>query len=164
MSDVIIPLEPLKEGEYAPDFTVPTDNGSDFTLSDYRNKKNIVVYFYPKDDTPGCTKQAIAFTEFKNKLEREDTIVIGISKDDITKHQQFKAKHNLTIQLGSDDTDTVCTAYGTWVEKNMYGKKYMGIQRDTYLIAKSGQIAKIWRKVKVPNHVEAVLDEAEDLA
>lgn len=149
-------------GTPAPDFTLPRDGGETLTLSAMQPKA-VVLYFYPKDDTPGCTKEAIAFTGLESAFADANTVVIGISKDTAAKHDKFIAKHDLSIPLVSDAEGDVCEQYGTWVEKNMYGKKYMGIERATYLIDGSGQIAQIWRKVKVPGHAEAVLEAARAL-
>jgi len=147
-------------GDKAPDFTLPGDGGQTISLSDLKGKK-VVLYFYPKDDTPGCTKEAIAFTQKKAEFEAAGTVIIGVSKDTAAKHDKFKAKHDLTIDLASDEEGQTIEAYGVWVEKNMYGKKYMGIERATYLIDEAGVIKEVWRKVKVPGHAEKVLDAAQ---
>jgi peroxiredoxin Q/BCP len=144
-------------GDTAPDFSLPRDGGEMVNLSDFKGKK-VVLYFYPKDDTPGCTKEAIGFTDMVDAFAAEDTVVLGVSKDSVKKHDKFVAKHELKIALLSDEEGDVCERYGTWVEKSMYGKTYMGIERATYLIGADGKIAQAWRKVKVPGHVEAVLD------
>ena len=144
-------------GDTAPDFSLPRDGGEIVNLSDFKGKK-VVLYFYPKDDTPGCTKEAIGFTDMVDAFAAEDTIVLGVSKDSVKKHDKFVAKHDLKIALLSDEEGDVCERYGTWVEKSMYGKTYMGIERATYLIGTDGKIAQAWRKVKVPGHVEAVLE------
>ncbi len=147
---------------FAPDFTIETDNIGTFSLSAQKGKKNVVVYFYPKDDTPGCTIEANDFTKLNKDFERADTIILGVSRDDIKSHGKFRDKYCLTFPLGFDETGSVCEAYGTWIEKSMYGKKYMGIQRDTFLIGKDGKIAGIWRKVKVDGHAQEVLEEARN--
>ncbi|MCY4335464.1 MAG: thioredoxin-dependent thiol peroxidase [Litoreibacter sp.] len=149
------------EGEMAPDFTLPRDGGGTVTLSELRPGK-VVVYFYPKDDTPGCTKEAIGFTEHLDAFKAADTTIIGISKDTAAKHDKFVAKHNLGVILASDAEDEVCEAFGVWKEKSMYGKTYMGIERSTFLIGGDGTILKEWRKVKVPGHVEAVLEAVQE--
>ena len=149
-------------GQPAPDFTLPRDGGGDITLSSQQPKK-VVLYFYPKDDTPGCTKEAIGFTEAAASFEAEDTVVIGVSKDPVAKHDKFIAKHSLGIALVSDEESDVCERYGVWVEKSMYGKKYMGIERATFLIDGAGQVVEEWRKVKVPGHVDAVLEAVKAL-
>ena len=143
-------------GQQAPDFTLPRDGGGEITLSAMQPKK-VVLYFYPKDDTPGCTKEAIGFTEAAALFEAEDAVVIGVSKDTVAKHDKFIAKHELGVILASDADADVCERYGVWVEKNMYGKTYMGIERATFLIDGSGKVVEEWRKVKVPGHVDAVL-------
>ncbi|MEL6294416.1 MAG: thioredoxin-dependent thiol peroxidase [Pseudomonadota bacterium] len=146
----------------APDFTLPQSGGDDVTLSDLRGSA-VVLYFYPKDDTPGCTKESIAFSEHLAAFTDAGAKVFGISKDSVAKHEKFTTKHDLTVPLLSDETGTVCEDYGVWVEKNMYGKKYMGIERATYLIDADGNVAQIWRKVKVPGHAEAVLEAVKAL-
>lgn len=163
MSDVAeINERLLAEQDFAPDFTLATDGNGEITLSELRGK-NVVVYFYPKDDTPGCTIEAKAFRDDIKKFEKENTVIVGISKDSVESHDKFKAKYDLPFYLASDETGTTVEAYNVWVEKNMYGKKYWGIQRDTYLINKEGQIDKIWRKVKVDGHSEEVLGAVKEL-
>lgn len=152
----------LQEGDQAPAITLPTDSDGTFTLSEAIGNP-VVLYFYPKDDTPGCTKEAIAFTQLAADFEHLKTPVIGISPDTAAKHDKFKAKHELTVTLAADIDKEICQAYGVWVEKNMYGKKYMGVERSTFLIDKTGKIAKIWRKVRVPGHAENVLKEVKAL-
>ncbi|MEM8797076.1 MAG: thioredoxin-dependent thiol peroxidase [Pseudomonadota bacterium] len=153
---------PLNEGDQAPDFELPADNGQTIKLSGMAGQK-VVLYFYPKDDTPGCTKEAIGFTEMKSEFDGAGATIIGMSPDSIKKHDKFKAKHDLAITLVSDEEKSALDAYGVWVEKSMYGKTYMGVERSTFLIGADGKIAKIWRKVKVPGHVEAVLDATKAL-
>lgn len=123
----------------------------------------MVVYFYPKDDTSGCTKEAIGFSEAKAEFDALGATIIGISPDSAAKHDKFIAKYDLTIQLGADEDKAVAEAYGVWVEKSMYGKKYMGVERSTFLVDADGTIAKAWRKVKVPGHVEDVLEATKAL-
>ncbi len=147
----------LSIGDKAPDFSLPGDGGQTLSLSDYAGK-NVVLYFYPKDDTPGCTKEAIGFSEVKDQLAGMNTVVIGASKDTPAKHDKFIAKHDLTIPLVSSEDGKLLEDYGVWVEKNMYGKTYMGIQRATFLIGPDGKILEIWPKVRVKGHVEAVVD------
>lgn len=149
-------------GELAPDFTLPRDGGTEVRLSDFPPKA-VVLYFYPKDDTPGCTKEAIGFTEQISAFEAAGAVVIGVSKDTVAKHEKFRDKHGLGVILVSDAGGDVCETYGTWVEKNMYGRRYMGIERATFLIDGAGRIAQVWRKVKVPGHVEAVLEAVRGL-
>ncbi len=153
----------LNIGDTAPDFTLPTDGDGEITLSQLKGQK-VVLYFYPKDDTPGCTKESCAFNENLSTLNKINTAVIGLSKCSVKKHDKFKAKYGLTFPLASDENEQTCEAYGTWVEKNMYGRKYMGIERTTFLIDENGKIAQIWRKVKVKGHVEAVMQAAQDMA
>lgn len=149
-------------GDKAPDFSLERDDGETVTLSSYKGY-NLVVYFYPRDDTPGCTKEAVGFTQAAQEFEKAGTRVLGISKDTTAKHGKFKQKHDLTIDLASDPEATAIEAYGSWVEKSMYGKTYMGIDRSTFLIDRDGIIRALWRKVRVPGHVEAVLDASRDL-
>ena len=148
------------EGTSAPDFTLPADGGATITLSALRGKP-VVVYFYPKDDTSGCTSQAIAFSAAKAGFDALGVQIIGISPDSAAKHDKFKTKHDLTIQLAADEEKSAAEAYGVWVEKSMYGKKYMGIERSTFLIDADGKIVRAWRKVKVPGHVDEVLAAAK---
>jgi peroxiredoxin Q/BCP len=152
----------LNAGDKAPDFTLPTDGGGSVSLSDLKGRK-VVLYFYPKDDTPGCTKEACGFRDSLPDFSGADAVVIGVSKDSVAKHDKFKAKYELPFTLASDEDGALCEAYGTWVEKSMYGKKYMGIDRATFLIDGQGKIAQVWRKVKVPGHVEEVLAAAKAL-
>jgi len=146
----------------APDFTLPATGGGDITLSALKGKA-VVLFFYPRDDTPGCTKEAIGFSADLAAFETAGARVFGISRDTMAKHDKFTAKHDLTVPLLSDETGSVTESYGVWVEKNMYGKKSMGIERATYLIAADGTIARIWRKVKVPGHVDEVLEAVRAL-
>ena len=149
-------------GNPAPEFTMPTDGGGEISLSALKGKP-VVLYFYPKDDTPGCTKEACGFRDAMPDFSGIDATIVGVSKDTVAKHDKFKAKHELNFTLGSDEDGSVCDAYGTWVEKSMYGRKYMGIERATFLIDKDGVIREAWRKVKVPGHVDAVLEAAKAL-
>jgi peroxiredoxin Q/BCP len=153
----------VEEGKKAPDFTLPASGGEKVKLSAFKGQP-VVVYFYPKDDTSGCTKEAIAFTELGGEFEKANTAVIGISPDSMAAHDKFIAKHELGVTLASDEDTNVAQKYGVWVEKSMYGRKYMGIERSTFLIDKAGKVAKVWRKVKVAGHAEAVLEAARDLA
>lgn len=144
-------------GMKAPAFTLPADGGGSVSLKDF-NGRALVLYFYPKDDTSGCTKEAIGFSSKLAAFAKAGADVVGVSKDNVAKHEKFKEKHGLNIRLASDEEGKVLDAYGVWVEKNMYGRKYMGIERATFLIDGTGKIAKVWRKVKVPGHVDAVLE------
>ena len=146
----------LNEGDKAPAFNLPTDDGNKAKLSDFRGKK-VVLYFYPKDDTPGCTKEAIGFTEALAKFKRAGAVVIGASKDTVEKHVKFRDKYALKIPLISDEDGSLCMDYGVWTEKMNYGKTYMGIERSTFVIDEKGKIARVWRKVRVAGHVEDVL-------
>jgi len=150
-------------GDTAPAFDLPTDGGTNAASAALRGRK-VVLYFYPKDDTPGCTTEAIAFTGLAADFAAADTTVIGVSKDTVAAHANFRTKHDLGVELAADPDGTVVEAYGAWVEKSMYGKKYMGIDRSTFLIARDGTLAGVWRKVKVPGHAAAVLKAAQDLA
>lgn len=155
-------MSEVASGDMAPDFEVATDGGGTLRLSDLRGKK-VVLYFYPKDDTPGCTKEAIAFSALQSEFDAADALIIGISPDGVAKHDKFKVKHALTVTLGADTDTAVAEAYGVWVEKSMYGRKYMGVERATFLIDAAGKIAETWRKVKVPGHAEAVLQAARSI-
>jgi peroxiredoxin Q/BCP len=145
------------EGAPAPDFDLETPDGR-VKLADFAGK-TVVLYFYPKDDTAGCTKEAQEFTALAPQFAKAGVAVIGVSKDTVAKHRKFAAKYDLTIPLGSDPEGEVIERYGSWVEKTLYGRQYMGIDRSTFLI-KNGRIARIWRKVKVANHAQQVLDAA----
>lgn len=145
-------------GHMAPDFALQSDVNGMISLSRYRGK-NVVLYFYPKDDTPGCTREACSFQEHKPKLIGENAVVIGVSPDGPESHKKFRAKYGLDFVLVSDEERELCKAYGVWVEKNNYGKKYMGVQRATFLIDGQGRVAYVWPKVAVDGHTEAVLAE-----
>ena len=148
--------------ETAPDFTLPRDGGDEITLSALRPGA-VVLFFYPRDDTSGCTKEAIAFTDLQGDFNAAGVTIFGISKDSIAKHDKFRDKHDLGVALLSDEDSDVCERYGVWKEKSMYGKKFMGIERSTFLIDGNGKIARIWPKVKVPGHAEEVLEAAKAL-
>lgn len=150
-------MSELGEGDVAPDFTLPANGDSTVRLSDYRGRF-LVLYFYPRDDTSGCTLEAVSFTEHASAFDQAGGAILGVSRDDPASHDAFCAKHALTIPLASDLDGRVCEAYGVWVEKAMYGRKYMGIERTTLLIRPDGRIARIWRKVKLPGHVPEVLE------
>jgi peroxiredoxin Q/BCP len=155
-------MSELAVGDVAPNFELEGDGGNKVSLSALKGKP-VVVYFYPKDDTPGCTKEAIAFTEQSDAFAKLGVTIIGLSPDTAAKHDKFIAKHNLAIRLGADTEKEAAEAYGVWVEKSMYGKKYMGVERSTFLVGPDGKIAQIWRKVKVPAHADAVLEAAQAL-
>ena len=146
----------IKEGEKAPDFTLDSDDGKRISMSDFQGK-NIVLYFYPKDNTPGCTQEAIEFQKLSRKFTKINAVILGISKDSIESHQKFKHKNNLHFTLLSDPKAKVQKLYGVWREKNLYGKKFMGTERSTFLINGNGVVEKIYRKVKVKGHAEACL-------
>jgi thioredoxin-dependent peroxiredoxin len=149
-------------GDKAPDFTLATDGGGSVTLSKLQGKP-VVIYFYPKDDTSGCTAEACGFRDSLPDYGATGAAVIGISKDSVASHDKFKAKYQLPFALASDDKGEVIEKYGVWVEKSMYGRKYMGIDRSTFLIDKTGMVRGVWHKVKVPGHVAEVLKAAKSL-
>lgn len=153
----------LQEGDKAPDFELPTESGDKFKLSGCKGK-GVVLYFYPKDDTSGCTLEAKDFSMFAPDFRKVGIEVIGLSPDSVESHRKFSKKYDLTVRLAADEDRAVAIAYGVWVEKSMYGRKYMGVERSTFLIDKSGRIAKCWRKVRVPGHAEEVLAAARALA
>ena len=150
----------LKIGSPAPDFTLPRNGEGTVTLSKLQGKA-VILYFYPKDDTSGCTAEAIDFSALGGEFEAANAVVIGISPDSVKSHDKFAAKHSLSVMLASDEEKAVLEAYGVWKEKSMYGKKYMGVERTTFLVAPDGKIAKIWNKVKVAGHAQAVLEAAK---
>ncbi|MBI1774614.1 MAG: thioredoxin-dependent thiol peroxidase [Proteobacteria bacterium] len=152
----------LKLGDKAPDFTLPAAGGGEVKLSALKGKK-VIVYFYPRDDTPGCTKEACGFRDNRPNFSKAKAEVIGISKDSVASHDKFKKKYELPFTLASDPETKVIERYGAWVEKSMYGRKYMGIDRSTILIDEKGVVRAIWRKVKVPGHVDEVLEAAKGL-
>ena len=156
------PAPDLSEGDAAPAFTLPRDGGGTVSPADFPGRP-VVLYFYPKDDTSGCTKQAIGFTEAAADFEAAGAVVIGVSKDPVASHDKFRDKHALKLILASDAEGDLCERYGVWAQKSMYGKTYMGIERSTFLIDRSGRLARIWRKVKVPGHVDQVLAAVRDL-
>ncbi len=149
-------------GDMAPDFTLPGDGGSTISLSALRGRP-VVLFFYPKDDTSGCTSEAVDFTRLKSKFDAVGAALIGMSPDSARKHDKFKAKHELSVALASDEDKTTLEAYGVWAEKSMYGRKYMGVDRSTFLIDPEGRIARVWRKVKVPGHAQEVLEATKGL-
>ncbi|MFC5356655.1 thioredoxin-dependent thiol peroxidase [Azospirillum himalayense] len=153
---------PIEVGTPAPDFTMPTDGGGSVTLSALRGKP-VVLYFYPKDDTSGCTSEACGFRDQLPDFSGLDAVIIGVSKDSVASHDKFKAKYELPFTLASDKETGVAEAYGVWVEKSMYGRKYMGLERATFLIDKDGVVRNVWRKVKVTGHVAAVLKALQAL-
>jgi len=146
----------VNEGEKAPDFTLQGDDGKEVSLKDYRGKK-VVLYFYPKDGTPGCTKEAIEFRDMAKDFEKEDAVILGVSKDSLKSHQKFKAKHNLPFTLLSDPEGKVLDLYGVWKKKSLYGRTFMGTERTTFLIDEKGIVKKAYRKVRVKGHAQACL-------
>lgn len=153
----------LNTGDPAPDFTLPGSGGAAIALAELRGHK-VVLYFYPKDDTSGCTLEAQDFNGLLPAFAEADTQVIGLSPDPVKSHDKFCGKYGLQFPLASDETKTVLEAYGVWVEKSMYGRKYMGVERTTVLVDREGRIARVWPKVKVPGHAEEVLEAARALA
>ena len=150
-------------GDPAPEFDLPTDGGESLSLESLRGRK-LVLYFYPKDDTPGCTKEAIGFSERIADFHDAGAVVVGASKDSAAKHDRFVARHDLKVRLLSDVDGRLCEDYGVWVEKSMYGRKYMGIERATFLVDGGGVVRRVWRKVKVTGHVDQVLEAVRGLA
>lgn len=148
----------LKQGDPAPDFDLPTSGGGRVSLASLKGKQ-VVLYFYPKDDTTGCTREALEFTEKVGDFAAAKTVIVGVSRDDVASHDKFAAKRGLKVILGADTDGKVTERYGVWGEKVLYGRKYMGIERATFLIDKKGKLKRIWRKVKVPGHVDQVLEE-----
>ena len=149
-------MDKISVGHPAPGFSLPATNGGTASLADYAGRK-LVIFFYPKDDTSGCTKEAVAFSGLKAEFEKAGASILGVSPDSIAKHEKFIAKHDLTVTLAADEDQTMLNAYGVWAEKSMYGRKYMGVERTTVLVGADGKILKIWPKVKVPGHAEEVL-------
>ncbi|MFN7090593.1 MAG: thioredoxin-dependent thiol peroxidase [Allorhizobium sp.] len=152
----------LTAGDMAPDFSLPRNGGGTVSLSDFAGKP-VILYFYPKDDTSGCTTEAVDFSGLKEEFAKLGATVIGVSPDSVKSHDKFAAKHNLSVVLAADEEHQALEAYGVWKEKSMYGKTYMGVERSTFLIDKSVKIAEVWRKVKVPGHAEAVLKATQAL-
>ena len=152
----------LAAGTRAPAFTLPGDSGTTRALADFAGKK-LVLYFYPKDDTSGCTKEAMEFNALRAEFAAAGAEILGVSADSAASHDKFRKKYDLGFGLASDESKAMLTAYGVWVEKSMYGRKYMGVERTTYLIDQSGTVAKVWAKVKVPGHAAEVLAAAKSL-
>jgi peroxiredoxin Q/BCP len=152
----------LTVGAKAPAFSLPTDGGNTVSLADFKGRK-LVLYFYPKADTSGCTREAIDFTKLAKAFEKADTGILGVSADPVKALERFKAKHDLSIALGSDETHRMLERYGVWAKKSMYGRTYMGVVRSTFLIGPDGRIARLWDKVKVDGHAEEVLAAAKSL-
>jgi peroxiredoxin Q/BCP len=161
-NEPLMATKELKVGDKAPSFTLPSDGGGTVSLSQLKGN-SVVLYFYPKDDTSGCTAEAIAFTKAAKAFKAAGAVLIGVSKDSAASHDKFKAKYDLALTLAADEDTKVAQAYGVWVEKSMYGRRYMGMERATFLIDGKGVIRQIWRKVKVPGHADAVLAAAKAL-
>lgn len=153
---------PLAAGTPAPAFTLPGDGGRTISLQDFAGQK-LVLYFYPKDDTSGCTQEAKDFNALKADFAKAGTEILGVSPDSASSHDKFKKKYGLEVALASDESKAMLEAYGVWAEKSMYGRKYMGVERTTFLIDQGGKIARIWNKVKVPGHAAEVLEAAKSL-
>jgi peroxiredoxin Q/BCP len=153
----------LTDGQIAPDFSLPTLGGKNISLSDYKNKQAVVLYFYPKDDTPGCTKEACSFRDFVKEFDEAGAVILGVSIDSIASHEKFSTKFHLPFPLLADTDKTVSTAYGVFKEKSMYGKTFLGIERTTFLIDKQGIVRKIWPKVKVEGHNDETLQAVKAL-
>ena len=149
-------------GEKAPSFTLPRDGGGAVSLADFKGRK-LVLYFYPKADTPGCITEAIAFNGLKRSFAKADTEIVGVSADPVKAQDKFRDKHDLAIALASDESKKMLSAYGVWGEKSMYGRKFMGVRRTTFLIGRDGRIAQAWENVKVSGHAETVLEAAKAL-
>ena len=147
----------LKEGSKAPVFSLPADNGKRVALKDFKGQR-VVLYFYPKDLTPGCTTEAQDFRDALSKFKRRKTVVLGVSRDPVDRHEKFREKHSLNFPLLSDEAGKVCEAYGVWKQKSLYGRKFMGIERTTFIIGEDGKILKIFPKVRVKGHADAVLE------
>jgi len=150
--------KPLNPGDPAPAFDLPTAGGGRVSLAGLKGKR-VILYFYPKDDTPGCTTEALNFAEKAKQIAKANAVVVGVSRDSVASHDKFAAKYGLKLQLASDEDGKVCEAYGVWKEKSLYGRKFMGIERSTFLLDEKGRIKHVWRKVKVAGHADAVLTE-----
>lgn len=159
MADTEIP----SVGSRAPAFTLPAVPGGKVRLSQFKGEKNVVLYFYPRDNTPGCTTEACDFRDSLAQFDRSDTVVLGVSPDSTSSHEKFAEKYSLPFPLLSDEDQKVCEKYGVWVEKKNYGKTYMGVQRATFLIDKAGKVAAVWPKVKVQGHVDEVAEALKEL-
>ena len=155
-------MSSVTEGSKAPDFSLETDGGGKVRLRDLKGRA-VVLYVYPKDDTSGCTVEALAFSALKKKFETAGATIVGVSPDPVKSHDKFKARHDLSIMLAADPDKKMLERYGVWVEKSMYGRKYMGAERSTFLIDPQGKVARVWRKVKVSGHADEVLAAAKEL-
>ena len=155
-------MDQIKPGGLAPDFTLPGSGGTEISLSAHRGRI-VVLFFYPKDDTSGCTAEAISFSGLKPEFDALDAVVIGLSPDSVKSHDRFRQKHGLDVDLAADEDKQVLETYGVWVQKSMYGRKYMGVERTTLLIDRDGKVARVWNKVKVPGHAAEVLEAVKAL-
>lgn len=153
----------LTEGQNAPEFALPATGGRTISLSDFKGSKNVVLYFYPKDETPGCTKEACSFRDVQSDFDAVGAVILGVSADSVASHEKFAARHHLLFPLLSDADKTVSDAYGVWKEKSMYGKTFMGMVRTTFVIDREGIIRKVWPKVRVDGHIDEVLDFVKSL-
>jgi thioredoxin-dependent peroxiredoxin len=148
---------PLEAGDAAPDFTLPATRGTSASLDEYAGKV-LIMFFYPKDDTEVCTREAVAFSDMQSRFTRKGAALLGVSRDSVADHKAFTAKYKLKVRLGSDEDGRVCNAFGVWQQKQLYGRKFMGIVRSTFVIGPDGLIRRVWRNVRVPGHVEAVYE------
>jgi peroxiredoxin Q/BCP len=153
----------LEEGAVAPDFTLPAEGDGSIALAELRGRP-VVLFFYPRDDTAGCTAEAVDFSRLHEDFARAGVAIVGVSPDTVASHGKFRSRHGLTVPLAADVDTTAVEAYGVWVEKSMYGRRFMGVERTTFLIDPKGRIARIWRRVKVPGHAEDVLAAARAIA
>lgn len=152
----------IEIGQKAPDFTLPKNGGGTVSLNEFKGHR-VIIYFYPKDSTTGCTKQAIDFTDLAKDFKDKDTVIIGISPDSVASHDKFTSKYNLNVLLGADEDKQILESYGVWKEKKMYGRTYMGVERSTFLVDRDGTIKALWRKVKAAGHAQMLLDELDKL-
>ena len=157
-----MPEKTLTVGRKVPDFALPSTGGGNWKLSAARGSK-LVIYFYPKDNTSGCTQEGVAFSDLYKAFRKEGAVVVGVSPDSIASHEKFKSKMGFPFELLADEEKKACELFGVWKEKSMYGRKYMGVERSTFLIDEQGVLQREWRKVKVPGHADAVLDAVRDL-
>jgi peroxiredoxin Q/BCP len=155
-------MDQIKPGDLAPDFTLPGSGGTEISLSAHRGRI-VVLFFYPKDDTSGCTAEALSFSGLKPEFDALDAVLIGLSPDSVKSHDRFRQKHGLDVDLAADEDKQVLETYGVWVQKSMYGRKYMGVERTTLLIDRDGKVARVWNKVKVPGHAAEVLEAVKAL-
>lgn len=153
----------VEEGSVAPDFSLKSDDGKTYSLREYRGKKRVVLYFYPEDDTPGCTKEACSFRDSLSRLNKEDVQVIGVSHNNLDEHSKFRAKYSLNFPLLSDPDNVASKKYGAYKMKNLYGREFMGVERSTFIIDKKGTIGKMYRKVRVEGHIDKILEDLKSV-